>query len=336
MSEYHYDAWRESPRPSEHVEQSEGPLVRALVASDLPTRASTLYGLFSGHQREAEPQEAEITAIPALLALLEDRSLPGRDAIVMVLADLARASQPARYRAVRMPRPLWSLRVRAALQAGLQTCLRLLAADEPDLSVNSAYLLSWLEEEAEQILPQLAQRLEQVHEPRVRAALLLSSERLGGTQPTTVRLCKRLLQAREAPLVRLVAAMALARLLRAHTPARALHLLVRFLADPQLVASDYDTLPWARNSLVSDISEVLRLLPPAALQFAIPTLLEALAGASLYSSLSLVRTLHYLAFSAEPDALNTSHSLDSEQQQILAALRTSLAAWHITDALLAG
>lgn len=215
---------------------------------------------------------------------------------------------------------------------GLPLYLELVEASEPQLRLHSLYLISWLPEEARKLQPILLRRLEEEKEPRLRAALALALAQLVGDQPIVRVRLLALLKAHEAPIVRLGAASALTRLLRAEAPQRAVRLLVRSIASPQTVADDYDALPWARNSVVADSSALLRLLPRRRLQFALPVLLEALASANYYEALSLARTLLYLGFSSQRPGTSLQATTPT-QQAILAALHTSLSAWQASELL---
>lgn len=298
-------------------------LVQQLTRDDLPHRSATLYRLFKSDWSE----EDRATIVTALLSLLRQPELPERAALVLLLAELARDWPATSSAATSEPESLRSLLLR-----GLPLYLELVEASEPQLRLHSLYLISWLPEEERQLQPILLRRLEEEKEARLRAALALALAQLAGDQPIVRARLLALLKAHEAPIVRLGAASALTRRLRAEAPQRAVRLLVRAIASPQAVADDYDALPWARNSVVADSSALLRLLPRRRLQFALPVLLEALASANYYEALSLARTLLYLGFSSQQPG-TAPQATTPTQQAILAALRTSLSAWQASELL---
>ncbi|MBE3564461.1 MAG: hypothetical protein IMW90_01910 [Thermogemmatispora sp.] len=300
-------------------------LVQQLAWNDLPHRSAILYQLFKGNWSE----EDKATMATALLNLLRQPELPDRAALVLLLAELAH-ERPTLSSAEGRASAQESLR-RALLQ-GLPLYLELVTASEPQLRLHSLYLSSWLPEGRKQLLPLLLRRLEEEEEARARAALAFALAQLAGDQPSVRARLPALLKAHEAPIVRLGAASALTRLLRAEAPQRAVHLLVMAIASPQAIASDYDALPWARNSVVADSSDLLRLLPRRRLQFSLPVLLEALATANYYEALSLARTLLYVGFSSQPPG-SSLQATTPTQQAILAALRLSLSAWQASELL---
>jgi hypothetical protein len=300
-------------------------LLEGLAQEDLPRRSVTLYRLFKGDWSG----EDKATIVMALLNLLRQPEPPERAALVMLLAELARP-QPATPGATSSARNQASLR--AALLTGLPLYIELAEASEPSVRLHSLYLLSWLFEERARLLPLLLRRLDEEEEARLRAGLALTLAQLAGPQPPVRACLLALLKAHEALITRLGAAMALTRLLGPESPQRAARLLVRAIGAPQAVANDYDALPWARNSVVADSSDLLRLLPRRRLQFALPVLLEALASASYYEALSLARTLLYLGF-PRPRPEAPFQATTPTQEAILAALRTSLSAWQASELL---
>ncbi|MBX5455575.1 MAG: hypothetical protein IRZ31_01635 [Thermogemmatispora sp.] len=303
-------------------------LVQQLAWNDLPHRSAILYRLFKSDWSE----EDKATIATALLNLLRQPELPDRAALVLLLAELARdrCDRSALSSAEGTASAQESLR-RALLQ-GLPLYLELVEAPEPQLRLHSLYLSSWLPEGCKQLLPLLLRRLEEEEEPRARAGLAFALAQLAGDQPSVRTRLPALLKAHEAPIVRLGAASALTRLLRAEAPQRAVRLLVRAIASPQAIASDYDALPWARNSVVADSSDLLRLLPRRRLQFSLPVLLEALATANYYEALSLARTLLYVGFSRQPPD-SSLQATTPTQQAILTALRLNLSAWQASELL---
>ncbi|MBX5450066.1 hypothetical protein [Thermogemmatispora sp.] len=306
-------------------------LIQQLTQDDLPLRSATLYQLF---KRDWSGEEKALL-VTALLELLPQPALPDRAALVLFLAKLARdrcRDWSALSGAVAPSGSQRPLSLRSALLRGLPLYLKLIEASEPQLRLSSLYLSAWLPEGRAHLLPVLLRRLEEEEEALLRAALVLALGQLAGDQQQVRAHLMIRLQAPEAPIVRLGAAIALVRLLRTKTPMRAVRLLVRAIAHPQAVAYEYDTLPWARHSVVADSSELLRLLPRQRLQFALPVLLEALASANCYEALSLARTLLYLGFASQRPGVSCQ-AITPTQQAILAALRTSLSAWQAGELL---
>jgi len=131
-------------------------------------------------------------------------------------------------------------------------------------------------------------------------------------------------------LVKLAAALALARLDRHDTASEAMRVLVDTLVEAGPVADLYLELPWADNGIVEDISHAFYDLGPRAASIAIPMLIEALGTATAHSSLRIVDALLYLAFNGERINTDfTSPTLTCEQRLVLTTITNSSSAWVI-------
>ena len=158
-----------------------------------------------------------------------------------------------------------------------------------------------------------------------------------------------------APLVRLIAAVGLVRNAARDVPDAAVATLIAAVHDPDSVPG-YDDLPCGERDLPGDIGYVLRSLPRALGQRAVPALCAALARAEDFGTMGVVEALLAFTFGepdpgasddgptdadpdADPDSEDMSEQsapptldparLTPEQRQALTAMATSHELWTI-------
>jgi len=312
-------------------------LMRNLASDDIYTRGKAMYDLYNNIWYQGRVYAATAFVVPFLIELLQAPSIQDKDGILVLLAHIARGrsslavqprSEEERYkpefRQKREPESAWMEDAHNATRHGVETYLALLENDDPKIRICAPYTLACFQECSAQIIPTLLSLLEKEKDQQVKASMILSLEDLVENESEYLQLFEDIVRSKEAGLVRLAAAMALARQAKDKTPAASMKVLVDAIARPELIADLYDELPWANGSIVADASATLRNLKPSMAKFAIPVLIKALATVGVYSALSVTQTLLYLAF----DGKNiTFQDLTSEQKMVLKAIANNNTVW---------
>ncbi|MDQ2713936.1 MAG: hypothetical protein M3Z08_03415 [Chloroflexota bacterium] len=310
-------------------------MIRNIASDDSSVRAQALFSLSHDIWRQETAYEA---VTPFLIELLAAPTTPDKGALLVLLARLAMPQTYQQQHELRAldtleaadQQPACIVQARAAVRQGLATYLALLDEHDPRVRMCAAYTLAHLWECAATSIPRMLTAFVQEHDPRVRANLLLSLQMLNRHECSaeTTDLFLHTVNSREEPLVKLTAAMALTRQAKEKTPRRAMRILVNAIARPELIAEEYDELPWTTGSLIGDISMTLRHLRPGMARIAIPALIDALATVGVYSALSITQTLLYLAFNDKKErALSLPQELTSEQRLVLSVISNCLSAW---------
>ncbi len=152
-----------------------------------------------------------------------------------------------------------------AVSAGLPLYFSLLEDPNPKLRMAALRLLGSLFHEASQIVSLLVERLDTERDQRVQASLLFSLGALLAQQeeafPSAWQWLAKTPDAGQTDLVRLAAAMAMARTHKAEIPASAYEFLLERIQYPDPLDDLYDELPWAESRLVFDVIRSFYALP---------------------------------------------------------------------------
>jgi len=290
--------------------------------------------------------------VPFLLELLKSEEIQGREAILLLLASIAKGDAyhrqhldfypEARRQDPEFQRELaeqieWVERTREAARQGLPIYLELLSHPDPKIRMAAAYTLASFKGEASSIVPMLLPRLEREDDVLARASMILSLGILGSHTHEVLALLKALLhtshkEQTEQELIHLATATALAWIGQEKTPQQAVEILVHVLTSPR---SDslfdlYVQLPWVDGSLARFAGRTLRWrLPRERLRFAISRLMEALEIVDNYDVGEVIKILLYIVFGRQafPEP-RTVHDLNEEQREVLSVIARSYAAWH--------
>ncbi len=213
----------------------------------------------------------------------------------------------------------------------MEVYLDLLKHGEAAIRTCAAYTLACFKEYAAAIIPVLHVYIAAEEDELARSSMLLSLGALSAQYDlASQQLLLEVLKGEANDLVKLAAALALARLDRHDTPPEAIRVLVDTLIETEPIADLYLELPWADNGIVEDISHAFYDLGPCAASIAIPMLIEALGTATAHSSLRIVDALLHLAFNGERINTDiTSPTLTSEQRLVLTTIANSSSAWVI-------
>ncbi len=162
--------------------------LRALLAAEEEARQEALGDLYSNIWHQGTVYEASAYAVPFLIELLEEPSVPERMGIAHLLRELATGRS---YLAVHERPPVsgrdespeleerrreeleWVRAAHAAVVEGLPVYLRLLADPDPDLRMVAPYLLAVCEERVAEIAPVLREWLTAEPVPQAKASAAL-------------------------------------------------------------------------------------------------------------------------------------------------------------------
>ncbi|HMA37914.1 MAG TPA: HEAT repeat domain-containing protein [Chloroflexia bacterium] len=324
-------------------------LIRDLASSAAEVRRQAMHALYGNIWHQGTVYEATAYAVPFLIALLQEESVPDRDEILVLLSHLADGNS---YLDVHqhlgifqelyqdeMQTPEFQEKLEGEL-SGVRNAHRAVLEgigvygdllDHPDrkLRVAATYTLAGFTERASQIIPRLQARLAREPDAQVAAGLLLSLSVLVTPEPAMVQFFVDRLASEDRSLVRLAAAMALARLAGTQTPRAAVNVLVQTIANPAPLAALYQELPWANGDVVGDTSLFLARAGAPAAGHAIPILIQALEQVSAFSALHIAEALLALTFADPPwnqDA--TAQDLTAVQRQVLTGIGVSSNAWR--------
>src|SRR5215469_12725733 len=288
-----------------------------------------------------------VSAVQVLIKRLGDDSVQDKDELLLLLAYIARGNsymdsqQHPAYSAAEQERREHTERVvhecdcvqliYEAVREGVEVYLDMLRHGEATIRMCAAYTLACFKEYAAAIIPVLHVSIAAEEDELARSSMLLSLGALSAEYDlTSQQLLLEVLKGEGSDLVKLAAALALARLDRHDTPAEAIRVLVDTLVETGAVADLYLELPWTDSCLVDDISNTFYGLGPQAGSAAIPMLIEAFGTATSHSLLGIADVLLHLAFKGERINTDiTAPTLTSEQRLVLTTIANSSSAWVI-------
>lgn len=288
-----------------------------------------------------------VSAVQVLIGYLQDDSVQDKDELLLLLAYLACGNsymdiqqRPAHGTVEGERREHTDQYVQEGdcaqnvyetVREGVEVYLDLLKHEEAAIRICAAYTLACFKEYAAAIIPVLHVYIAGEEDELARSSMLLGLGALSAEYDlASQQLLLEVIKGEVSDLVKLAAALALARLDRHDTPAEAMRVLVNTLIEAGPVADLYLELPWADSGIVDDISHALYELGPRAAHIAIPMLIEALGTATAHSSLRIVDALLHLAFNGERINTDiTSPTLTSEQKLVLTTITNSNSAWVI-------
>jgi tetratricopeptide (TPR) repeat protein len=280
-------------------------LLRALADPDRQTRKDAYWELYDNIFHQGTRYPASAPAVPFLLELLADPATPDRHELLMLIAHLVAgqlsvAADPTMYAGESdLAADDYAVILRdlyRAAEAGLPLYLQLATAAETALLRGAAaFVLATMWTHAAAVAPVLRARLAREPSAAARATLAFALGRLQGPDPDPALV--RLLADDPAPVVRLLAAVGLARAVPV-APA-VVDTLIAAVERPEAVPG-YDDLPCGERDLAGDIGHVLRTLPPELGRRALPALCAALARAEDFGTAGLVEAMLAFAFGEPP------------------------------------
>ncbi|GHO59276.1 hypothetical protein [Ktedonobacter robiniae] len=268
-------------------------MLRDLASPDEQLRGIARGALYTNVYHQGTVYQASAYAIPFLLELLQQETVPEREEVLILLAYLAQGNAYHRQRwhfyteerkhdsalhAELEEGILWVEKTYEAVSAGLPLYFSLLGDPAPKLRMAALRLLGSLSREAAQIASLLVERFSAEHDQRVQASLLFTLGTLLARQeeafPTAWHLLEKGLDKGQTDLVRLAAAMARTR--GPEAPASAYDLLLERIQYPDALDDLYNEPPWAESRLVFDVIRSFYALPPSFSSLLIPRLIQVL------------------------------------------------------------
>lgn len=203
-------------------------LLRDLASPDEQTREGAQYALYGNLYHQGTIYEATAFAVPFLLEMAANESVPDRSWLLAYLANLARGTSfinvhqhlsevfPELAVGNRTPELeaqlaqelRWVEDVRAAVHKGLSLYLRLLDHDDATIRAAATFPLVHFTEDASVIVPALAHRLNVETVPDVRVRLLVSLAGLQTDKSTKTALYVGALENEPSRRTKLLLAMA--------------------------------------------------------------------------------------------------------------------------------
>jgi hypothetical protein len=340
--------------PWDELEHAYGPamdvpeLIRALAAPEAAARAAALDSLYGNIWHQGTVYQATAYAVPFLIELVANPTVPDREAILVLLVHLANGhsyldvhqhlpifkevmidpTDPGEFEGQLQQELAGVDDAHAAVRQGYPVYLGLLADPDPQVRSAAAYLVSGFGAEITAIPDQLAAHLLQEEDTAVRATLILALGLAPSPAPVWVERLAAVVAQPDDPLLRLAAAMTLTLWCREETPAAAVEVLFATLAAPEPVAAAYGALPWANNDVLGDSATLLPALGITQARAAIPLLLQQLAAPKTdqdyeqhrlrraLSSLDLAHLLLLLTFEPQPDPPTTLEAAQTPQPNV--------------------
>lgn len=322
-------------------------LLRALLSEETTVREEAFRGLFSTIWHQGTVYEATAHAVPFLLELLESAQSYEKPQILVLLQCIATGSSylevhepydrvPEKYRDEEFlskaeQERRWVRAARAAVGDGTPLYERLLEHPNADTRAAAAHALSSFPEQAGVTLSALLARLQKERNSKVKASLLQSISALTGTGSAYRMLFENAARFETNPMVRTVAAMALARISPHSLLPEAVEMLVQAVPYPNPLDDLYAALPSSDGDICQEAHKALRSLRGEAARHAVPRLRALLPTTRETYIPPLVATLMELTF-GEPDAQNPIHiaALTTEQEEILSEIVEADACWPPT------
>lgn len=285
-------------------------LLRALADPDRQVRKDAYWELYGNIFHQGTRYPATAPAVPFLLELLGDPATPDRHEILLLVTHLVTgqfsvAADPVMYAGESDARggddeyPGILRDVYRAAEAGLPLFVDLVQhAETAAVRGAAAFLLACLWTHAGTIVPVLRRQLGRETSAPGRASLAFALGRLQGARGPEPELL-RLHASDPAPVVRLLAAVGLARGAGPEVSPAVVDTLIAAVEDPESVPG-YDDLPCGERDLAGDIGYVLRTLPPALGRRALPALCAALGRAEDFGTAGLVEAMLAFAFGEPP------------------------------------
>ena len=272
-------------------------LLRDLTSPDEQLCSRALGTLYTNIYHQGTVYQASAYAVPFLLELLGEATVPDREELLVLLAHLARGNTYHRqhwhlYSEERKQTPallaeleegmFWVEQTYEAVSAGLPLYCSLLEDPDPKLRMAALRVLGSLSREASQIVSLLVERFFVERDQRVQACLLFTLGTLLARQeeasPKAWHLLEQGLDGGQTDLVRLAAAMALVWTRRPEIPPGAYDFLLERIQYPDPLDGLYTELPWAESRLVFDVIRSFYVTPASSSARLVPRLIQVLSS----------------------------------------------------------
>ncbi len=325
-------------------------LLRDLLSHDFTVYEHAYDLLFHTLYNQGEVCEATVHAIPFVIEVLEQVEAIRQVDLLFLLGHVARASYPETYipelhaverqqeedavrkriQQARQRRDAWLQHVREEVSDGYHSYLHLLTLSDTSVRVSALHTLSCCQSHAPAIVTALQEHYSDEQDLVVKACILLCLGELmpPGTSSTT--LFTTTLTQETEHLLKVAAAMVLAKRMREATPVEALDELLLVGEHPEFVQEEFRHVPWVVGDIMTTLSYIFRLMGLAIAPRVIPLLTRALAHVDGFYAMTFVSNLLYFTCAGKPVEKGIScDMLTQTQRMVLHALVESDQVWEI-------
>lgn len=328
-------------------------LISSLTVKGRKIRKRTLEKLYSTIYCQGMIYQATAYAVPFIISLLEEKSVPRKAEIVWLLEAFATGDSYHRQRMTRHGEEynkeyseekrqdpafqaevkeeiFWADRTHEAVREGIDTYLHLLKHKNIRVRMSVISLLAWIQLDASLLIPPLQSLFEQETDQRVKACIILTLGRLSQCGSKEQQQLIQLVTTAETDLLKLVAAMAVIRMKCDKTPQQAIDILLKTIASPKRLSKLYSKVLCREWDLAFDATQVLESIPPDTISPVIERLAPLLESLNKHKrrTKKIAEVLLNLTFKhvkVEDNA--TVESLTDEQRLVLTAIAQSDAIW---------
>lgn len=256
-------------------------LIRSLASTDPRERRHAIGELYGSIWHQGTVYEASSHAVPFLIELVQNETVQDRDKILILLSDLAvgRSYQHVHRligqsaaggerldaREESDPEILWLRRTHTIVGQGIPTFFNCLYSFDPKIRTAAAHALGCFPDRRGAITPAIHAALKKESDAQVRISMALALGNLhsvtgGSPEPDVLRLLTGLMETDPDTLLRVSAAMALARIAREQTSSTVVNLLQQTLVNANFVRDAFDRLPWCHAGIEMEVRDCLAMV----------------------------------------------------------------------------
>ena len=315
--------------------------LRTLAADDAAARDGALEALYANICHQGTRYPATARAMPFLVEIIEAARPRDTQKVLMLAANCVagffspvsgpfNGSGPAWKPAPASEQQALLLQIEHAAAAGIPAALKILECDHARSRASAAYFLACFRtcEPKQKISERLGQQLSRESNLSARATIVFALGEvlpLGSDGPLL-----EIFRTDKGPLVRLIAAMMLAR--RTHAPAEVEDALCQALEPRARLDAEYQKLPWQPEGLVGDVAATVAALGAQAAGRVLPLLQARLAKVNTFDAVNLLEAALAAALGGE-QAPKEGSGLTAPQRELLSTLARNTAFWTIGNAL---
>lgn len=290
--------------------------IRALAYSNEEARKKAMHELNDNICHQGAVYEATAYAVPFLIELLHQERVQRREAILVLLVNIAQGYsyidylqnlelfqqiyqeevQSNEWQVILDQELSWRQKAYEAVCKGVPIYLELIGHSDPALRAAAAYTVAMFQADDGTITQHLWEVLSKEEDTVTQASIILALGVPKNTKlPIQTHLTDLLHHTTDA-LIKTTAAMSLVRLAQQEAPHVAVVALVEAITYSESLNEKYRQLPWAREGVIVDVSMHLQLLGGSVAEFAVPALVQMLDSTSPYEAYIIAETVRYLVF----------------------------------------
>lgn len=320
-------------------------LISSLTVKGRKIRKRTLEKLYSTIYCQGMIYQASAYAVPFIIGLLKEKSVPHKVEIVMLLEALATGNSSQNHYSDEQKQDLtlqlkiekekfWADRTHEAIREGIDTYLYLLKHKNTRVRMSVISLLAWIQLDASLVIPPLQSLFQQETDQCVKACIILTLGRLSQCGSKEHQQLIQLVTGAETDLLKLVASMAVIRMKCDEATQQATDILLETIALPKKLSKLYSKVLCREWGLVFDATQLLESIPSYAISSVIDRLAPLLVSLNRHKYMhrlradKLAEALLNLTFKhVEVEDNVTVESLTDEQRLVLTAIAQSDAIW---------